>query len=56
MQQAFHESIGKAVHILMESNDWSEAEATKGIYSQFMMGIKPANEILDFVFQNKRLA
>ncbi|MBW7455600.1 NAD(P)-binding domain-containing protein [Paenibacillus sepulcri] len=55
MQNSFHKRIGEAVLTLMESNNWTEAEATKALYIQFAAGSKPANEILDFVFEYKRL-
>ncbi|WP_309137762.1 NADPH-dependent F420 reductase [Paenibacillus peoriae] len=55
MQSAFHKNINKAVLTLMESNNWTEAEATGALFTQFVKGSKPASDILKFVFEHKRL-
>ncbi|MFD0586450.1 NADPH-dependent F420 reductase [Paenibacillus sp. GCM10027627] len=55
MQAAFLKDVGRAIQILMESNDWSEAVATKALYNQFAIGNKLPADILQFVFENKSL-
>jgi predicted dinucleotide-binding enzyme len=54
-QIAFYESFNKAIQVLMESNQWSEASATKRLVAQFMAGNKSPGEILGFIFEHKRL-
>jgi predicted dinucleotide-binding enzyme len=54
-QVAFYLSFENAIQVLAESNQWTEAVATKRLVAQFMTG-KPIGEILEFVFTNKRLA
>lgn len=52
MQIAFYESFNKAIQVLMESNQWSEATANKRLVAQFMAGNKSPVEILGFVFEH----
>ncbi|MCM3628211.1 NAD(P)-binding domain-containing protein [Paenibacillus glycanilyticus] len=54
MQVAFFQSFDQAIQVLAESNQWTEAAATKGIVDQFMSGKNPA-DILAYVFEHKRL-
>ena len=55
MQIAFYQNLDKAIQVLMESNHWTEAEATKRLTAQIMAGNKSAGDILKFVFEHKRL-
>ncbi|MBA2938878.1 NAD(P)-binding domain-containing protein [Paenibacillus sp. CGMCC 1.16610] len=53
-QVAFFETFNKAIQVLVETKQWSEASATKGIVDQFMSGKNPG-DILANIFENKRL-
>lgn len=55
LQTAFHQKIAEAVRLLMESGNWSEAEAMKALFNQFIAGLQPAEDILKFVMEHKRL-
>jgi predicted dinucleotide-binding enzyme len=54
MQVAFFQAFDNAIHVLVESNQWTEAVATKGIVDQFMSGKNPGDILAD-VFEHKRL-
>lgn len=51
----FYKEIVRAVHILMEYNDLTEAEAMKSLCIHITTGNMLAHEILDCIFENKRL-
>ncbi|BFT74439.1 hypothetical protein PAENIP36_58810 [Paenibacillus sp. P36] len=53
-QVAFFQTFEKAIQVLVETKQWSEAGATKGIVDQFMSGKNPG-DILANIFENKRL-
>lgn len=54
MQVAFFKAFEEAIQVLVETNQWTEAGATKGIVDQFMSGKNPG-DILANVFEHKRL-
>ncbi|WP_438495276.1 HAMP domain-containing protein [Paenibacillus sp. IHBB 3054] len=51
----YYKEIVRAVHILMEYNDLTEAEAMKSLCIHITTGNMLAHEILDCIFENKRL-
>ncbi|MFF2089487.1 NADPH-dependent F420 reductase [Paenibacillus sp. NPDC058174] len=55
MQIAFYQSFDQAIQILMESNQWTEAFATKRVVAQFMEGKQSPAEIFGLIFEHKRL-
>ncbi|SDW76421.1 NADPH-dependent F420 reductase [Paenibacillus sp. CF384] len=55
MQTTFFQTFTKAIEVLMESNQWSEAAATKRLVAQFMTGQSP-EAVFGFIFEHKRLS